>query len=161
MSDAGRYQAVIATPLPGAPRLGLQIRDGGLNAIDFLGPEWSPFIGEGEGVADAVACLQHYFLHGACAVGPVLSPHGTPFQQRVWTQLRCIPRGQTLRYGELAKQLGSSARAVANACRDNPIPILIPCHRVIAASGLGGYLGETAGQALAIKQWLLQHEGYV
>ena len=75
--------------------------------------------------------------------------------------MRRIPIGQVVTYGELAKALDSSARAVAGACRANPIPILIPCHRVVAATGLGGYMGETGGEALAIKQWLLQHEGYV
>ena len=61
-------------------------------------------------------------------------------------------------YGELAKLLNSSARAVGGACRANPISLVIPCHRVVASNGLGGYGGATAGKRLAIKQWLLEHE---
>ncbi len=155
------YQAVMLAPLPGFPCLGLQLQNGSLRSIDFLEPGCVSFIGEEEGAERTVACLQHYFQDGSCAVEPALLPQGTPFQQRVWSQLRRIPPGQAVSYGQLAKKLTSSARAVANACRANPIPILIPCHRVIAATGLGGYLGETAGNALAVKQWLLHHEGYV
>lgn len=66
-----------------------------------------------------------------------------------------------MRYGELAEKLASGPRAIAAACRTNPIPILIPCHRVVAKAGLGGYMGETEGEALSIKQWLLQHEGAI
>jgi methylated-DNA-[protein]-cysteine S-methyltransferase len=66
-----------------------------------------------------------------------------------------------LRYGELAKVLDSGARAVAAACRANPLPILIPCHRVVSHKGLGGYMGQVEGKEVAIKQWLLHHEGYV
>lgn len=113
---------------------------------------------EGE---EAVSWLQRYFSHALVGALPALQPGGTPFQRRVWQRLRRIPCGQVMRYGELAQELGSSARAVAGACRANPIPILIPCHRVIAATGPGGYMGKTGGQTLAIKRWLLQHEGYV
>ncbi|MGM0593267.1 MAG: methylated-DNA--[protein]-cysteine S-methyltransferase, partial [Pseudomonadota bacterium] len=74
---------------------------------------------------------------------------------------RAIPAGEALTYAELASRVGSSARAVAGACRANPMPLLIPCHRVVAVDGPGGYLGSTAGQALAIKRWLLRHEGYL
>lgn len=156
-----RYQAVIASPFPARPYLGLSLKDGRLNSIDFLGPDCEPFISGEEGVGHAVSSLQRYISLDSCDTQLSLQPEGTPFQQRVWRQLRQIPYGQVMRYGELAKALRSSARAVAGACRANPIPILIPCHRVIAASGLGGYMGATGGDELAIKQWLLQHEGYV
>lgn len=92
---------------------------------------------------------------------PLLHPfRGTPFQRRVWQALQQIPPGEVRRYGDLAKQLASSPRAVAAACRANPLLILIPCHRVVSAKGLGGYMGKTEGPAVAIKQWLLHHEGY-
>ena len=84
---------------------------------------------------------------------------GTPFQRRVWQALRGIPSGSTCSYGELAHELGSSARAVGGACRRNPIPIVVPCHRVAAAAGgVGGFMGQRDGEALTIKQWLLDHE---
>lgn len=83
---------------------------------------------------------------------------GTPFQCRVWDALRAIAPGCTVSYGSLAAQLGSSARAVAGACRANPLPIVIPCHRVVGSSGLGGYCGATDGPWLDVKRWLLRHE---
>ena len=86
---------------------------------------------------------------------------GSPFQRRVWQALQTIPAGETLTYGELARRLDSGARAVGNACRRNPLPLVIPCHRVVAASGLGGYAGAREGRRLAIKRWLLKHEGAI
>jgi len=68
---------------------------------------------------------------------------GTPFQQRVWQQLTRIPPGEVKTYGGLAKELNSSARAVGNACRRNLFPVIVPCHRVVSASGIGGYAGDT------------------
>lgn len=85
---------------------------------------------------------------------------GTPFQKRVWRALTRIPTGKTLSYGELAKKLDTSARAIGNACRTNPLPIIIPCHRVIGSDGkLCGFAGKTSGDPLARKRWLLRHEG--
>lgn len=84
---------------------------------------------------------------------------GTMFQKSVWSELRKIPLGETRTYGDIAKKLNSSPRAVGNACRKNPIPIIIPCHRVISASGIGGFAGEVEGRQIKIKRWLLNHEG--
>jgi methylated-DNA-[protein]-cysteine S-methyltransferase len=85
---------------------------------------------------------------------------GTAFQKRVWQALCDIPAGTTLTYGELAKKLKSSPRAVGQACRRNPTPIIVPCHRVTGANGIGGYAGDSSGKLFKIKLWLLQHEGY-
>jgi methylated-DNA-[protein]-cysteine S-methyltransferase len=85
-----------------------------------------------------------------------LAPQGTAFQRRVWRELAAIPKGRVLTYGELAVRLASSPRAIGGACGANPIPIIIPCHRVLARGGLGGYSG--AG-GLATKTWLLAFEG--
>ena len=82
---------------------------------------------------------------------------GTAFQQKVWRAIAAIPRGQTRTYSELALQIGSGPRAVANACGANRLPLVIPCHRVVAKSGLGGFMQGTHNGWL-IKQWLLQHE---
>ncbi len=84
---------------------------------------------------------------------------GTAFQQSVLKALRQIPYGCTQTYGDIAKKLNTSPRAVGNACRRNPIPIIIPCHRVVAANGLGGYDGATEGVLLDMKYRLLRHEG--
>jgi methylated-DNA-[protein]-cysteine S-methyltransferase len=83
---------------------------------------------------------------------------GTPFQRRVWRLIAAIPPGATRTYGELATALGSSARAVGGACRANPCPLVVPCHRVVARHGLGGFAGDRGGRLLDIKRWLLSHE---
>lgn len=105
-----------------------------------------------------VTALHQYFKTGKLPQDLPLLPRGTPFQQRVWQALLQIPDGQTLTYGELAKKLKTSARAIGNACRTNPIPILIPCHRIVSQHHLGGYMGATAGEELHNKRYLLDLE---
>lgn len=83
---------------------------------------------------------------------------GTPFQRQLWEALCEIPRGKTLTYGELAQRLGVDARAVGQACGDNRLPIVIPCHRVVAADGIGGFAHATGGYLVEAKRWLLMHE---
>lgn len=91
-----------------------------------------------------------------------LAARGTPFQQRVWAAIAAIPCGQTRSYGQLAATLGSAARAVGQACGANPLPLVVPCHRVISASGrLGGFDGATQGALPVLKRWLLAREGVV
>ncbi len=86
-----------------------------------------------------------------------LAPAGTAFQQRVWHEMAKIPFGQTMTYGQLADKSGSVARAVGGACGANPIPIIIPCHRVLGGGGkLGGFSGGLGPDS---KRALLQHEG--
>ena len=87
-----------------------------------------------------------------------LLKQGTQFRQLVWSELCNIPYGTTISYSALAAKIGSSARAVGNACRDNPYPFLIPCHRVVSVSGLGGYCGQTSGELIQIKTKLLMAE---
>jgi methylated-DNA-[protein]-cysteine S-methyltransferase len=87
-----------------------------------------------------------------------LQPQGTPYRQRVWQALCAIPYGETRSYAELARAISSVPRAVGQANAANPIPIIIPCHRVIATMGLGGYSG---GDGLATKRALLDLESRV
>jgi methylated-DNA-[protein]-cysteine S-methyltransferase len=103
--------------------------------------------------------LSRYFADGTRPIGLDVLPAGTDFQRRVWRALQAIPAGQTRTYGELARQLGSGARAVGNACRNNPVSVVVPCHRVVAVSGPGGYSGHMTGAPLRRKRWLLAHEG--
>lgn len=102
--------------------------------------------------------LAQYFKNPKHCFNVPMHLEGTPFQKSVWRALQQIPPGKTMTYGTLAKKLKTSARAIGQACRTNPIPIIIPCHRVIAANHLGGYAGKRKGRMMNIKQWLLQHE---
>ena len=102
--------------------------------------------------------LHDYFQQAHNKWSLPLTTKGTPFQQRVWRYLQSIPMGQTRTYSDVAKALNSSARAVGNACRANPFSIVVPCHRVVSKTGIGGYSGKTEGDELAVKQWLLNHE---
>ena len=91
---------------------------------------------------DAKSQLNDYFDGLRKNFDLPLEPPGTKFQQRVWSMMQQIPYGKTITYGEIAKALGSSARAVGMACGANPIPVIIPCHRVVAANDMGGYSGD-------------------
>ncbi|MGV3484115.1 MAG: methylated-DNA--[protein]-cysteine S-methyltransferase [Planctomycetaceae bacterium] len=105
---------------------------------------------------DAKRYLDRYFGGAQCGDPPSLRPKGTPFQKTVWNRLRSIGFGQTRTYGEIARDIGkpSASRAVGRAIGDNPISLIVPCHRVIGGNGnLTGYAG-----GLEIKRWLLDHE---
>ncbi len=151
------YQASIRAPFA---HLGIRIVDNKLAAIDFIESETEI---EPEDVVSVDVCKQiRQYLDDPGAneqFDIACSFSATPFQQKVWRELRKIPAGKVVTYGELAKKLGTSARAVGNACRRNPVPVVIPCHRVVSARGIGGYAGDTGGNLLRIKSWLLQHEG--
>jgi len=108
-------------------------------------------------LADAKRQLDAYFDRRLRRFALPLAPAGSRFQRAVWDRMLAIPYGQTQTYGELATALGSAARAVGGACGRNPIPIIIPCHRVVGGAGrLGGYSGSD-GQAT--KRALLALEG--
>jgi methylated-DNA-[protein]-cysteine S-methyltransferase len=109
-------------------------------------------------LARAAAQLRAYFTERLATFDLPLKPAGGEFQQAVWRAMRAIPRGRTRTYGDIARELGGDPRDVGAACGTNPIPILIPCHRVTAAAGaLGGYSGKGGG---ATKRFLLELEGW-
>ena len=86
-----------------------------------------------------------------------LAPSGTPFQRQVWASMKRIPYGETLSYGGVAEKIDSSPRAVGAACGRNPIPILVPCHRVVGKDG--ALVGYSGGEGVETKRYLLEHEG--
>jgi methylated-DNA-[protein]-cysteine S-methyltransferase len=89
-----------------------------------------------------------------------MKPLGTAHQQKVWKRIREIPLGQSRTYGEVAKAIKSGPRAVGTACGANPYPLITPCHRVLSAQGIGGFMKENVpGLYREIKTWLLRHEG--
>ncbi len=145
--------------------LRLFFTDRGLTALEFTGAEASPPPKPDappphlKPLIEAVKqALQGYFEGAPTDFAALtLDPRGTPFQLRVWQELRRIPYGATIPYRELARRVGSpkASRAVGQANGANPIPLIIPCHRVINAHGaLGGY-----SSGLDRKRWLLNHEG--
>ncbi|HXT81523.1 MAG TPA: methylated-DNA--[protein]-cysteine S-methyltransferase [Acetobacteraceae bacterium] len=99
--------------------------------------------------------LDAYFDQGLTEFDLPLAPAGTPYRQKVWQALCEIPYGETRSYQDIARTVGGSARAVGQANGSNPIPLIIPCHRVVATTHLGGYSG---GDGLATKRWLLALE---
>jgi len=107
-------------------------------------------------VGEAIRQLREYFAGKRTGFDLPLAPRGTEFQRSVWRQLQEIPYGETISYGELARRVGNpkASRAVGSANGANPLPIVIPCHRVIAGNGtLGGF-----GGGLPMKQTLLALE---
>lgn len=144
----------IETPL-GLIEIGVD--DGALVVLDFVDETDAPRT-QRNAIAAAVRA---YFYGDLAAIEdlPVRFDHGTPFQQEVWHALRTIPLGETISYAELARRVGrpSAFRAVGSANGQNPVAVVVPCHRVIAADGtIGGY-----GGGLDKKRWLLAHEGVV
>ena len=126
---------------------------------------WGDQVGGASGnaiTAQAIAALARYFDGDVAALDDLpVDPDVTPFRRQVLAAMRRIPAGQVDTYGSLGRAAGASpgaVRAVGSACATNPIPIIIPCHRVVAAGGkMGGFSG--AG-GLDTKKWLLRHEGW-
>lgn len=149
------FDAVIAAPFG---RVGFILEGDAITDVSFLDKN-TPLSAPRNGQAGKAArVLRSYFDNPGITFCLPLKLDGTPFQQRVWRALRRIPAGKTLSYGVLAKKLDTSARAVGNACRANPVPIIVPCHRVVASNGMGGFMGKRSGSPLNLKHWLLAHE---
>ena len=126
--------------------------DGGIVAIDWgWGSQQRPTALLGR----AIDQLYAYFDGELTDFDLPLAPVGTAYQRRVWQALREIPYGATRSYIEIARAAGGSARSVGQANGNNPIPIIIPCHRVLATTHIGGYSG---GEGLSTKRWLLALE---
>jgi methylated-DNA-[protein]-cysteine S-methyltransferase len=105
---------------------------------------------------EAARQLSEYFAGARKRFNVPLAPKGEPMEQQVWRLMAAIPYGETRRYGELARNLDVEAQAIGEACGRNPLPIFIPCHRVVAHNGLGGYSG---GKGIETKRRLLVLEG--
>ena len=139
--------------------LGIRLQDERITRLDYLGNRATLKPAMTSPGRQIVAQQAQYFANPQHHFSLPFELHGTDFQQRVWRALTQIPVGKVLTYGELAGKLDSGARAVGNACRNNPVAIIVPCHRVVSASGIGGYSGKTDGREINRKQWLLAHEG--
>ena len=109
----------------------------------------------------AVRQIERYFADPEFRFTLPLAAPATPFRQRVRDALTAIPVGESRTYGELARRLHTAPRAVGGACGANDIALVVPCHRVVGSQGsLGGFMHAVDGDPIAIKRWLLTHEGY-
>lgn len=147
--------AVIRAPFG---RVRLRLHAGEIADVDLVSGSLAPRAPRTAAGRRACSLLARYFSNPRTRFDAPLVLDGTPFQHRVWRALQRIPSGRVITYGELARQLKTSARAVGNACRANPVPLFVPCHRVVAADGQGGFMGSRRGAAVALKAWLLAHE---
>jgi methylated-DNA-[protein]-cysteine S-methyltransferase len=148
------YEAIVEAPF-GA--VGIQIH-GVQVAIDLLPKKHESKQTHHKVVAQVAKQVEAYFANPYNDFNFPVVYKGTPFQRRVWQAISAIPKGYVLTYSEIAQQIGSGPRAVANACGANHLPLVIPCHRVVAKDGLGGFMNGADGGD-KVKKWLLKHEG--
>lgn len=155
---SSRYAACVRAPFA---VLGIKTDDRAVTAIRYLplteraGAPRTPI------ARQAVSELKRYFDDPAFRFTLPLAPSGTAFQRRVWDAIAAIPVGESRTYAEIGRIVRSSARAVGGACGANRIALVIPCHRVVGSRGaLGGFMNTAHGEGIAIKRWLLVHEGY-
>jgi methylated-DNA-[protein]-cysteine S-methyltransferase len=155
------FQACLRTPFA---TLGIAATDTHVTGIRFLAPAVPAKAPKRDTIAH-LACVQlHAYLDDPRFVFDLpLRLAGTHHRLQVWEAMCRIPAGNVRTYGDLARELRSSARAVGGACGANPIPVVVPCHRIIGANrGLGGFMGASdEGFELGIKRWLLEHEGAI
>ncbi|MEF8794480.1 methylated-DNA--[protein]-cysteine S-methyltransferase [Thiohalorhabdus sp.] len=156
-----RGERILTTP---AGPLWMAAEPRGLLRLEWLA---DPVTDPGEAGPSALldrcqAAVERYFADPAATPPclPLAPVPATAFQRRVWRAMSAIPPGQVRTYGEVARWLGSSPRAVGRAAGANPWPLLVACHRIVASNGLGGYLGQAHGMGPAIKRRLLAHEGH-
>jgi methylated-DNA-[protein]-cysteine S-methyltransferase len=155
------FQACLRAPFA---TLGITATDTHVTGIRFLAPT-TPAKAPRRDTVEHLACvqLQAYLDNPHYVFDLPLRLAGTHHRLQVWEAMCLIPAGKVRTYGDLAKELRSSARAVGGACGANPIPVVVPCHRIIGANhSLGGFMGaRDEGFELGIKRWLLEHEGAI
>jgi len=153
------FQACVRAPFA---TLGITATDTHVTGIRFLAPSVRALAPPRDTIA-FLACvqLQEYLDNPKFRFDLPIRLGGTRHRIAVWEAMQRIPAGKVRTYGDLAKELRSSARAVGGACGANPIPVVVPCHRIVAAGGgIGGFMGASDdGFELGIKRWLLGHEG--
>jgi methylated-DNA-[protein]-cysteine S-methyltransferase len=156
-----RFDAVMRAPFGGigVRTEGLGTEDECVAEIVYLPPDTREVAPRDRLAEEACAMFARYLRDPAVPLDLPLKPVGTRFQRRVWAQIAKIPSGRVLSYGAVARELHSGPRAVGQACGANYFPLVIPCHRVVASGGIGGFARGDGGFHLAIKRWLLAHEG--
>lgn len=150
------FQAKISAPFA---VLGIRTAGERLDAIEYL-PKGAAILSPTNRLAERVCRqIERYLDDAQFRFDLPFEFRGTEFQRRVWRTVYRIPSGGTKSYLEIAREIRSAPRPVGAACGANRIPLVIPCHRVLASHGLGGFMHARRGPALEIKRWLLRHEG--
>jgi len=149
------FQACIDTPFA---LVGIRTEGDELAEIVYLPPSVDALAPANALAERACVQIERYVADPGYRFKLPLKRTGTEFQRRVWEQISAIPCGRTRTYGELARILRSAPRAVGQACGTNYFPLVIPCHRVVAANGLGGFAHHSSGYLLDVKRRLLAHE---
>jgi len=150
-----RWDAIVEFP---RMKVAVATRDERVVALRYLPPTAEALAPRNALAERAARQLERYRDDADARFALPLLVEGTPFQRGVWDAMCAIPRGWTRTYGDIAAELGGEARAVGQACGDNRLPVVIPCHRVVAADGIGGFGHATDGYLLEAKRWLLMHE---
>jgi methylated-DNA-[protein]-cysteine S-methyltransferase len=149
------YDVVIEFP---KMKIGVATRDERVVEIRYLPAMTETQSAVNPFVAGVASQLERYRADPDTKFDFPIMIEGTPLQRAVWDAMCAIPRGRTRTYGDIARELGADARDIGQACGDNRLPIVIPCHRVVAANGLGGFAHATSGYLIEVKRWLLAHE---
>ncbi len=153
------YTTIMTTPI-GA--LGFRTEEDALWELDFLYDYHTTIAPRNPLDKEVARQLKAFFKDGHFTFDlPITLEGTTPYQERVLKVMQAIPPGCVKEYGVVSDELDSSPRAVGNACRANPIAVIIPCHRIVAKGSLGGFDGSKGNRTLDVKHWLLAHEGYV
>ncbi|MDR5780224.1 methylated-DNA--[protein]-cysteine S-methyltransferase [Caballeronia sp. LZ065] len=151
------FDAVIDAPFG---KVGIRADEACVREIVYLPDDVDSVEPHGTLACEAAGQIRRYFDAPSMRFQLPLGIGGTAFQRRVWQGISGIEPGQVWTYGHLARDIGSVPRAVGQACGSNPLPIVIPCHRVVAASGIGGFAHHPGdGFYRNVKRWLLAHEG--
>ena len=150
------HSARLATPFA---VLGIRTAGDSLTGIDYL-PKGAATLEPVNRFAERVCRqVERYLDDPQFSFDLPFDYRGTEFQCRVWRAIHDIPSGETLSYTDIARRLKTAPRPVGGACGANRIPIIIPCHRVLAADGIGGFMHARGGYPIEVKRWLLKHEG--
>jgi methylated-DNA-[protein]-cysteine S-methyltransferase len=151
------FDAVIDAPFG---KVGIRADERSVREIVYLPAEVESIEPNAPLAMEAAAQIRRYFAAPGMRFELPLAVGGTVFQRRVWHGISGIAAGQVWTYGQLAREIGSVPRAVGQACGSNPLPIVIPCHRVVASGGIGGFAHHAGdGFYRNVKRWLLAHEG--
>lgn len=139
-------------------KVGVATRDGVVTELKYLPLTFGSVFSKNPLAERAAVQLEAYRRDANSRFDLPVVIEGTELQKSVWKAMCAIPRGRTRTYGDVARELGTDPREVGQCCGDNRLPLVIPCHRIVAADGIGGFGHATSGYLLEAKRWLLMHE---